>query len=356
MTTTMTTPAVPPPPPLPPRIPETKKRPGVHYAVTNDGLELPVVDVTHPAFAAPVTDDEQRVLVDRFVKEGQPLEWLPAALRRRILGFLLARSYLGRDLLMSQGRFLSGTATYVLKLGPENLGAYASRVDRRVAASFPALTMRWRLRDMARLLADVLAPGLGSGPGPVHLLNVAGGAGLDSLNALVLLRDEQPLAVQGRRFVVRVLDGDDDGPAFGARAVAAWRSEGAPLATVDVAFEHVRYDWSRPDDLKAALDRARSEGARVVASSEGGLFEYGSDRDIVENLRVLRDGAPGDVAFVGSVTRADAPIQRLLGTGGPALRPRGLPVFQGLARAAGFEVSRVIERPFSDHVVLVVAR
>jgi len=32
-------------------IPERNKRTGVCYALTDDGLELPVVDITHPAFA-----------------------------------------------------------------------------------------------------------------------------------------------------------------------------------------------------------------------------------------------------------------------------------------------------------------
>ena len=31
-----------------PRVPETRKKPGVYYAVTDDGIELPIVDVTHP--------------------------------------------------------------------------------------------------------------------------------------------------------------------------------------------------------------------------------------------------------------------------------------------------------------------
>src|SRR2546429_542566 len=33
-----------------------EQEPGVHYALTSDGVELPVVDVSHPAFALTVTD------------------------------------------------------------------------------------------------------------------------------------------------------------------------------------------------------------------------------------------------------------------------------------------------------------
>jgi hypothetical protein len=34
-----------------PRIPEKNKRADLSCAVTDDGLELPVIDITHPAFA-----------------------------------------------------------------------------------------------------------------------------------------------------------------------------------------------------------------------------------------------------------------------------------------------------------------
>jgi hypothetical protein len=51
---------------------EANKIPGLHYAVTNDGIELPIVDVTHPAFALSVTDTEQRARVEKFLQEKGP--------------------------------------------------------------------------------------------------------------------------------------------------------------------------------------------------------------------------------------------------------------------------------------------
>jgi hypothetical protein len=41
-----------------PRIPEKNNRAGLSYAVTDDGLELPVIDTTHPAFACEMTEAE----------------------------------------------------------------------------------------------------------------------------------------------------------------------------------------------------------------------------------------------------------------------------------------------------------
>jgi hypothetical protein len=337
-----------------PRIAAARKIPGVYYAATDDGVELPIVDIMHPAFALAVSDAEQESLVGRFLTERQPLERLPPLIRKRLLKLFLRGSFLGRDIARADGSFLSGMATYVLKLGPDNLGLYANRVDREIAASFPALTMRWRLQDTARLLSDVLARLLlDNAATPVHLLNIGGGPALDSLNALLLLKRELPASLVGRRFVVKVLDGDNEGPAFGARALASWLAEDAPLHGLDVVFQHVQYDWSQTQGLKGALDEARAERARIVGSSEGGLFEYGSDEEIVDNLRTLYEWTPHDFAVIGSVTRADAPMKRLRRLGTPAIRPRGLAVFRQLAQSAGFGVARVVERPFSDHVVLV---
>ena len=59
--------------------------------------------------------------------------------------------------------------------------------------------------------------------------------------------------------------------------------------------------------------------------------------------------------MVGSVTRADEPGQRLRETSRAATRPRGLTAFRALAARCGWRVTRAIERPFSDHVVLARA-
>ncbi len=67
----------------------------------------------------------------------------------------------------------------------------------------------------------------------------------------------------------------------------------------------------------------------MICSSEGRLFEYASDNEIQSNLEVLRE-FPEVLAVVGSVTRADEPIQRIRQMGRAATRPRGLEVFRTL--------------------------
>jgi len=118
-----------------------------------------------------------------------------------------------------------------------------------------------------------------------------------------------------------------------------------------VAFRAIHYDWSNTGALRQALDDARSRAGLILCSSEGGLFEYGSDDDVLANLTVLR-AANEVVGVAGSATRADEPIQRQHKISPARTRPRGLAAFRALVRKAGWDIARVIERPFSDHFLL----
>ena len=335
--------------------PELHKKTGIYYALTTDGLELPIVDVTHPAFAVSPTDAQQAALVAAFVAQEMPFAKLPPMIRRGLLRFFLRGSVLARGIRGAQGTFLGGMSTYLLKLGPDNLGdAYARPIDRRIAAALPALAVRWRLADMARLLADRLAPRLEARAGaPLRFVNIAGGAGDGQLEcrsccwrasaglAVVACGSDRCARRRRRRADLR------------ARALATLSAPGAPLHAVDARLHHVAYDWNDPRPLRGALDDARSAGAVTIGSSEGGLFEYGSDDAILANLTTAREAAPPDFAMLGSVTRADRPMQRLRETSQPATRPRGLEVFRALVARAGWSVTQAIERPFSDQVVIM---
>ncbi len=334
-------------------LPEKNKRPGVRYVFTPDGVELPIVDVTHPAFALAVNGAEQRRLVETFLREGRSLQRLPKPLRNVLLRILLRGSILAKGIRKAQGTFMTGLDTYLLKLGPDMLGsAYAKPIDRRIAAALPALAVRLRLQDVAHLMADALAPALAAAAGrPLCFVNIAGGPAIDSLNALILLRKEHPEVLAGREVSIQVLDLDERGPEFGRAALAALSEAGGPLEGAQVDFRHLRYNWADAAVLATVLREAQGPAATVICSSEGGLFEYGSDEEILANLEVLRAGA-GVLAVTGSVTRADEPIRQLHDTMAAATRPRGLARFRVLAERAGWNVSRVVERPFSDQVLL----
>jgi hypothetical protein len=143
---------------------------------------------------------------------------------------------------------------------------------------------------------------------PLHFLNVAGGPAIDSLNTLILPNKKQPEVLAERAIAIEVLDLDEAGPDFGARALPSLSREGGTLSAIRVAFRNVPYNWNNAADLKPVLTEAQARRALVICSSEGGLFEYGSDTEIEENLKVLR-AFPEVLAVVGSVTRADEPVQ-----------------------------------------------
>jgi len=322
---------------------------GVVYAKTEDGVMLPVIDVTNPAFAASATDGELAAMTEQYIRESEE--------RREILPEVreaLQKSMLGKALMAASGTFLDGMSTYVLKLGPENLGAEAGPIDRRIAASFPAFTARLRLADMARLLADGLAAGLAARPQRnVRLVNIGGGAGADSWNALIHVQREQAEVLAGRRIVITVMDVDPRGAGFGARAIEALRGPSAALSGLEIGFQYLSYEWSETERLRAALEELGGRDAVCGVSSEGGLFEYGSDEEIVANLKVLYAGTAEDAFVVGSVTREGEAVRASRGAHRVATRPRTLEEFLRLSGVGGWRVQEIVERPFSFHVRMV---
>jgi hypothetical protein len=335
-----------------PRIPERNKRASLVYAVTDDGLELPVIDITHPAFACEMTEAEISAVIDQTMQGlRESSKMSPDAIKE-----LPRRSILWRGTFESLGTFMSGMMTYLTRLGPENLGdGYANELDRSYAATIMPLTFRFRLRDVARQLAWALSPALSDLPGrPVELVNLAGGAAMDSLNALLLLRRHRPESLSGRAIRIQVLDVDEAGPHFGARALEALRAPGAALAGLDIVLEHVPYDWSNADALRPILS-GFTPSAITAGSTEGGLFDYGSDEAIVSNLRVLHEATPEGFAMVGSVVRDLATLDSRLHVTAtmkarPAVRWLGLTAFEALAQQARWQIARTIDST-AHHVV-----
>src|SRR6266542_3492801 len=74
------------------RVPETHKKPGVTYAVTDDGIELPVIDITHPAFTESVTDAELAARTDEFMREIEARKKRPRLLTRLFMRLFLRKS------------------------------------------------------------------------------------------------------------------------------------------------------------------------------------------------------------------------------------------------------------------------
>jgi hypothetical protein len=328
---------------------EASVRTDVVYAKTEEGVELAVIDVTNPAFRVTASDAELAAMAEQYILEAGKQHEVPAALREA-----LRNSMLGRGLMAAAGTFLDGMSTYLLKLGPKNLGVEASPIDQRIAASFPAFTARLRLQDMARLLADGLVRAAAVEPRrPVCLVNIGGGTGSDSWNTVIRLQGDQAELLAGREIGIAVMDLDARGPGFGGRAMAALCAAGGPLGGLKVGFRHFSYEWSDAERLRKLLGELEAREAACGISSEGGLFEYGSDEEIVSNLRVLGEGTPRDAVVVGSVTRDGGPLRASLIASRVLTRPRTIEAFRSLCDQGGWTVEEAIERPFSYNVRLV---
>jgi hypothetical protein len=329
-----------------------KTDPDLAYAQTREGHTLPVIDVTDPRFT--VADDPQSLseLIAASTREETQRRSVPKFIMRLMLKWLTKKSLLARALFATDATFLDGLSTYVMKLGPAHLPPpYDSPADKRFAGSAHLTLLRLRTQQTARLLADGLATDLSAAaPGtPLYLINIAGGPAIDSLNALILLQRENPGLLQ-RPIAIHVLDRDEAGPFFGANALAAFRAEGRPLAGLEITFQHLPYDWNQSAPLKKLLVDLTTSPAIIAASSEGGLFEYGSDDAIIANLQALHAGGVRLVA--GSVTKDDEARRRMIVVSKFKLVPRGLHGIAPLAHRGGYTMAQAAPTHFSDQIAL----
>lgn len=334
------------PPPEPPG-----DEPGVVFARTREGYALPVIDVTHPRFALPGDAATVQRLTDALAAEEHRRRLIPPFIMRMMLAAAARQSRLVRAIYQSDRGFLDSISTYVMKLGADNLvPPYDTAVDRRVASSPHTPLLRLRMQQIAHLAAAGLADDLAARRGaPLTLIAIGGGPALDAVNAVIVLRRDRPELLD-RRIAITVLDADADGAVFGAGAVAALEAHG-PLAGLDITMAHHDYDWNRPAALAAVIADGVGAGAVIAATSEGALFEYGSDQAIVENLQALRAGGVRHVA--GSVTNAaDAVRRRMIDQARLGLKPRGLDGIAPLFAAGGFGVVASAPTFFSTQVLL----
>lgn len=335
---------------------ERNKIPGVCYVINNQGIELPVVDITHPSFALKMSDEELNARVNDFILSAKKLEKMPKFFQRFFLFFFFRCSLVGRGFLAAESNFLSAMNTYFMKIGSENLGkSYASRFDRKMAQNLPIVSVRLRLQDIAHLIAEETISLIKAHPNlSLNLINIAGGPAIDTLNALILMQRENPSLLSSRRIEIYVLDLEEEGPQFGEKAAAALTSEGSVLENLDLHFHYLKYDWANVTVLEDLINALKKQPGIVVASSEGGLFEYGSDEVIVNNLKALKRGA---AFFVGSVTRADGPSARVRfkdqNFSPLLLKPRTLDSFCRLAKLAGWKIACTIEQPMNYNVRLL---
>jgi hypothetical protein len=190
----------------------------------------------------------------------------------------------------------------MMKLGPKLIGGGISRFfDRKVAEGFVPMVVRMRLRDICQVQTEILAPVLKERPEKdLCIINIAGGAASESINALILLLKQDPELLVNSTIEIDVLDIDTFGPNFAKDSVESLKGDGGPFHGLDISIRHISYGWS--DTSKLILLMQERKNWTKICTSEGGLFEYGTDEDIVKNLKVLNDySTDDDMKIVGDV-------------------------------------------------------
>jgi hypothetical protein len=234
----------------------------VVFATTAGGLRLPVIDVTHPAFAVPDDPASLATRRDAFLTWDRRNRRVPRIVTRLLMRLGARRSPLLRKMLASDNGYLDSISTYMLKLGVDHLPpGFDGPVDRKVAAAPHVGLIRLRMQQIARLLAEALLAPLADAPdAPLHLVNIAGGPALDSINALIMLARTHATLIH-RPIAIHVFDAQPDGPTFGARALLALTSPGEPLHGLEVQFQHHAYDWNDTAPLAHLLADLAARGA-----------------------------------------------------------------------------------------------
>ncbi len=336
-------------------IAEKEKKPGVTYVVAANGLELPVIDITHPEFYVKPDEEQLRALEKEYLANEKKTAKIPGFLRNIIISLMLKSSIIGRGLLASNGTFLSGMNTYILKLAPGMLGkGYAKNLDRIMVKSLAGMSIRLRLQDMARFMADALAPLLEKNPSaPLHFVNIAGGPSMDSINTLILLNKEKPGTLLGREVKIHILDMDTEGPAFAVDALKALQSDGAALNGLKAEALVTRYDWSDAAALGQYIRANVPEDALTAVSSEGGLFDYCADDILFADMKAIYGATPANTILAGTLTRGDGTGRTMNKTSGALTISRGVEEFSVKAFNTGWAVEKSVARPLSIVMLMV---
>ena len=346
--------------------PVQQRQPGLSYALTSDGLELPVIDIAHPAFFLEPTEAELAAALEGALRDLDSRAAAPAASRESFLAALQRESRLAREIGGAREGVVGGLGTYMLKLGPRNLGAWAGDLDRAIASSLPCLSARLRLRDSARLLASSLLTRLAARPGAdLVFIDIAGGPASSTLNALLELRRGAGGLLAGRRVRILVLDRDSGGPAFGASCLGALAASGGALEGLDIVLDFLAFDWRDEAAFGSILREAAARGeamgpaglaapsAPVLALvSEGGLFDYGAEAEVAAILAEAAALVPGDAVFVATASRPDGGAGRMNREGGIGITLRGLDDVSRIAQGSGWLLGASLEEPLARSFVL----
>jgi hypothetical protein len=197
--------------------------------------------------------------------------------------------------------YLSGMRTLLYKLGPDlSRGIKLGLRDKWAVKQISFMGLRIRLRDLSRLQSGILLPQLKQFPERgLCFFSIAGGSAADSINTLILIQESDPELLKGRKIEINILDTDSYGPNFAKRCIDVFKQTGERFQGLDITLNSIHYDWRQSEAfLKMSLEHS---GWIQLCSSEGGLFEYSSDSEIISNLNHFFINSPADARVTGSL-------------------------------------------------------
>lgn len=328
--------------------PETGRIPGLAYVLADNGIELPVLDITHPQFLSSIDEDHLDEVSKASIQKMLAMGQMSDAQKGTYYAQLLKSYIFGPVFVSGPGaNFMSGMSTYVYKLGPNLIGGGPDReFDRTASMDIGGVAMRMRIRDLCRLQAGALIPQLEASPQKsLCFVNIAGGAASDSINTLVLIHQENPTLLRSRKIEIHVLDIDPVGPQFALGCIEAFKTPGRHFHGLDIACHHTAHDWKDAEGLVPLL--SNREDCIVMCASEGGLFEYGTEEDIIRNLDVLYDHSPDGTRIAGTIVhernKVHATVPALAKASNAGLRFLGVSGLTGLLENTGWRLERVQE-------------
>ncbi len=291
---------------------EKRKIPGISYALTDSGIELPILDITHPLFKASIDKTNLEKLRKAIEKTGDKmviqLKGMPAFLRN----FLSRHSYIiaGFLSISKENNFLSGISTLMMKLGPGLIGNGIGKIfERRASRSISSVTLRLRIQDICKLESEALIPQLIQWPEKnLCFINIGGGTASDSINTLILISKKDPSLLKNRKIEINVLDMDTFGPGFGKNCIESLKTPNQYFHLLDISFRFIKYNWNDPSQMEGLLTE-RKEWI-TLCSSEGGLFEYGSNEVIVSNMNLLYNKTGNEMKIAGSLIKDSNTVDR----------------------------------------------
>lgn len=268
---------------------EVNQNQRILYAVFEDEIQLPVLDITHPLFNESIDEQAYHLNCLKSARSIESLKKMPSFIQNIFV-----------KMSNVDDSYLSGMRTLLYKLGPGlSKGIKLGFRDKWAVKQTSFMGLRIRLRDLCRHQSEILLSQLKQFPERgLCFFNIAGAA-TDSINTLILIQESDPELLKGRKIEINILDIDTYGPNFAKRCMDVLKQQGERFYGLDITLNTIHYNWSQPDSLLTmSLEHS---GWIQLCSSEGGLFEYGSDSDIIENLNRFFENSPADARVTGSL-------------------------------------------------------